>query len=154
MALFGILMANLASFSEGFGDVISRTLKDVYISIIIFWYGLLATIGSLLYLLITSELSFAGYTSQQYFLLGLAVLCAVVALTANIVAFQADSSGFVALLSFVVLVWAYAADMLIFNEEFKTMDLVASAVILITTFTIAVIKLKSKEKQKQAISQS
>ena len=69
------------------------------------------------------------------------VLCDSIALNCMTMAFQSDNSGFVALLMYGNILYAFVADRLIFQESFTLMELLATIVILIVTVGVSVYKL-------------
>ena len=64
-------------------------------------------------------------------------------------AFQADSSGFVALISYLSVVYSFVADKVIFNEQFNAMEMTAALSIFIVTISIVTYKLCKAQKTKQ-----
>ena len=144
MKVFAILGLFLASFIKANSDLLSRSLKNVYTSIIMFYHGSVGVTVTTIFLIFNPDVKLLGHEPIQYFFLGLAVVCSTIAINCNTIAFQSDSSGFVALLGYISLLWAYSADQIIFDEQFYTIELLAACVIFITTFTIAAYKLKEK----------
>ena len=135
----------LGSFTKAGSDVMSRALKNVYTSVILFYHSCFGiTISGCILLTIRSDIGVDEYTSQQWTLLGVACVFSTIAINANTISYQSDNSGFVALLSYITLVWAYFADQIIFDESFYVIEMVAAFAILSTTLTIAIIKLKEK----------
>lgn len=55
-------------------------------------------------------------------------------------AFQSDSSGFVSLLTYMSIVWAYLCDILILNEKIDTIEFFAALTILIVAVSVAYYK--------------
>ena len=53
-------------------------------------------------------------------------------------AFQNDSGGFVSLLSYMSIVYAYFYDQFLFDEALNGISLIAALVIFILTFAVAV----------------
>ena len=58
-----------------------------------------------------------------------------------------DSSGFVALISYMTIVYAFLCDQFIFDESLNTIELVAALVILGVALFIAIYKLRQKQQQ-------
>ena len=81
MALF------LGSMTAATANVLSRALKNVYISAIIFFHSVLGIIVSGICLLIKQDVSLIGYTRNQFLLLGAAVVCGSIAINANTIAY-------------------------------------------------------------------
>ena len=65
----------------------------------------------------------------------------------NTIAFQNDSSGFVSLLSYMSIVYAYFFDQFMFHEALNGIQLVAALVILTLAVSIGVYKLRIKKAQ-------
>lgn len=86
-------------------------------------------------------------------LLGLMVAAScgdTLGVTTYTIAFQSDKASFVSLLSYISVLYAYLGDMLIFNERFKWIQLLAATMILTTTVLTSVVKLyKSNNANKQ-----
>ena len=66
----------------------------------------------------------------------------------SIVAFQADSSGFVALISYLSVVYSFVADKVIFKEQFNAIEIAAALSIFIVTISIGTYKLCTAQKTK------
>lgn len=62
------------------------------------------------------------------------------------IAFQSDSSGFVALISYITIIYAFVSDCTIFKESFSWIELVAALVILVVTVATSVYKIKEGNK--------
>ena len=57
-------------------------------------------------------------------------------------AFQNDSSGFIGLLSYMSIVYAYFFDLVVFHEDFNAIELMATFVILIVAVSVIWYKLR------------
>ena len=57
-----------------------------------------------------------------------------------------DSSGFVSLITYMNIVYAYICDIAIFDEELNSIELTATIVILLVAVGIATYKLLQKKK--------
>ena len=132
--------------------ILNRALKGVHHAILMFWHG---TIG--LCIAATAVLIEAGvedkaegeggvrifhYDSSIYLLMLAAALFDSLTVNAVTIAFQSDSSGFVSLISYVNILYAFAADLLIFNESFSVLELVAAVIILVVTVCVSIYKIK------------
>ena len=136
--------------------VLSRALQNTPTGIILFYNCIFGMIFMSLYvgveILITGEPSrMREYTSRHY----------MIALAAGFLdfnmagfltlAYQSTSSGFVSLLSYMNIVYAYLCDLLILNLTLNLVEMVAALVILITAISVAFYKLKiSQLKQESA----
>ena len=63
------------------------------------------------------------------------------------IAFQSDSSGFVSIISYVIVIYAFLADCFVFKEQFTWVELVGAACILIVTVYTSIVKLREKDQQ-------
>ena len=57
------------------------------------------------------------------------------------IGFQSDSSGFMSLITYVMVVYGFVSDCLIFKETFTWVELLCAAVILIVMIYTAIVKL-------------
>ena len=119
-----------------------------------FWHGvlglLLAVAGVLIEACFTempNGLRIFTYTGAVYGLMMAATLFDSLSVNAMTVAFQSDSSGFVALISYVSILYAFIADRLIFHESFSWLELVAAILILVITVLTSFYKLRQKQQQ-------
>ena len=64
----------------------------------------------------------------------------------NVLAYQMDRAGFTGLIGYVVIVYSYFADLLIFQEKINAIELLATIVILITALGVAFYKLVEQRK--------
>ena len=69
-----------------------------------------------------------------------------ITVSAATVAYQSDSSGFIALLSYISLIYFFVSDKIIFKEIFSAVELGAAIVILTVVVTITIIKIKRLKK--------
>ena len=128
--------------------ILNRALKGVHHAILMFWHG---TIG--LCIAATAVLIEAGvedkaegeggvrifhYDSSIYLLMLAAALFDSLTVNAVTIAFQSDSSGFVSLISYVNILYAFAADLLIFNESFSIMRILSEDYFLIGAFLVII----------------
>ena len=81
------------------------------------------------------------YTARQYGIAVAASLCETLALCTVTMAYQKDSSGFVALISYMNIVYAYICDQIFFNEKLNSIELVGALVILIVALGVGFYKL-------------
>ena len=70
------------------------------------------------------------------------------------IAFQSDSSGFVALVSYVNIIYGFLADRIIFEQDFSPIELAAAIVILVVTVGTSVYKLHESKKAKLSTADS
>ena len=65
----------------------------------------------------------------------------VVAVNSMTIAYQSDSSGFVSLISYISVFYAFLGDLLIFKETFTTRELICSMLTLSVIVGVSVYKL-------------
>ena len=92
------------------------------------------------------------YENRIYFLLFGAALCDVLAVNAGTIAYQSDTGGFVALISFIAFVYAFFADILIFHESFSWVEMLAAIVIVFVTVTTSIYKVKEQQAEKEKLA--
>ena len=78
-----------------------------------------------------------------------AVLIETVAVYSMTIAYQSDSSGFVSLISYMLVIYAFFADIFVFCEQFKWLELVAALVILLVTVATSIFKLRQSKRNKE-----
>ena len=114
----GLGCALVAAFIMGFCAVSSRMLKDTPTPIIIFYHTIGGFVMTGLFVLIESlvngNLRMTEYTSRQWLIALAASACETCALFTVTLAYQRDSSGFVALISYMNIVYAYICDQIFF----------------------------------------
>ena len=71
-----------------------------------------------------------------------AMLFDSLACNAQTIAFQSDSSGFVSLISYLGIIYGFVADLLIFNESFSAIELIAASTMFIVIVGISVYKVR------------
>ena len=57
------------------------------------------------------------------------------------ISFQRDSSGFVSLISYMLILYGFLSDLIIFNEKIMMLEVIGAVIILTATMTVATIKL-------------
>jgi drug/metabolite transporter (DMT)-like permease len=62
--------------------------------------------------------------------------------TCYVLAYQADSTGFVSLLAYSSVVWSLLSDLLIFKQQFSALTLTFAMIIFATTLFMAIYKFK------------
>ena len=97
----------------------NRVMKETPATVVIFYHGLFGLILVSIYLLIEAAFFDDGfgdgfrilnYTSRQYGILVACVLCDSMELISITMAYQNDRSGFIGLLSYMSIVYAYFFD--------------------------------------------
>ena len=151
----GLGLAMCSSICNGFAAVLNRRLKETPAPILAIWQSFLVAFVLGIYILIEAAITgngfrFAAYTGSMYGLAEIGAICNVACMFCYIISFQSDSSGFVALLSYLRIGYAYACDQLIFHEkEFTIAQLICAVVILVVAFSVAFFKLWQKKIAKE-----
>ena len=68
------------------------------------------------------------------------------AVTSMTIAFQSDSSSFVALITYLNIIYGFLADEIIFHQPFTWLELVSAVVIFIVIVGVAVYKYRQSRK--------
>ena len=131
-----------------------RALKDISSGIIMFWHGILgvtlATIAILVEYIVSDYgkgqgMHLLNMGSQALVLLLAATVFDTMGVNCATIAYQSDSSGFVALISYVMVVYGFLSDCLIFNESFSWVELSGAACIISVTIVTSVVKLRESK---------
>jgi hypothetical protein len=116
----GIISLFLASWGQAGVNVSSRSLTNVHYMIVIFHVSLLCLLGGFsasLYRFMTKGAFFPTFTTlKPYFYLAGGALFDTLSAASCTVAFQSDSAGFVSLLGYVAVVWAFTIDFIVFSS--------------------------------------
>jgi len=135
--------------------VLNRALKGINSGVIMFWHGILGITLASIAVGIDFGINDAGtgngvqlfnYSKEVYGLMLAATLFDTLGVNAVTIAFQSDSSGFVSLISYINVIYAFLADCLIFNESFGWVELLAASIVLIITVVTSVVKLRESQK--------
>ena len=90
-------------------------------------------------------------------LLVAATLCTCLAANFLTIAYQSGRSGFIGMLSYIVLVYSFLSDQFIFHEKLHVICLIAALVILLTNVVVTVLKMRKmaaeKKRKKQILEQ-
>ena len=138
----GLILAILTTICNGIAAVTSRKLKNTPATILAFWNGLVVSLILGIYIAFRQGgFRFVEYAALYGFA-EIGALCFIVCMFTYTIAYQSDSSGFVALISYVRIGYAYCVDRLIFHEQsFNSVQLICALVILFVTFGVAFYKL-------------
>ena len=92
---------------------------------------------------------FTKFTPMQYLLTVVVVIVDAIAIVAGLKAAQASNLGFVGLISYTQIIFAFILDIFFFHEKLEVSDMLAVGVILLTTISVSVYKLKSENETKE-----
>ena len=122
----GLVIALIAAICSGFSAVFSRSLKQIPLNVVVFYHSLSGLTIALLYILIDALVSnsdgglrILSYTGQMYGICAISAVLDNLCLYLFVVAYTSDTSGFVSILSYMRIVWAYITDVLVFDQELK-----------------------------------
>ena len=121
-----------------------------------FWHGTIGIIIAMSAVLIEaaaegkdgSGIRLFHYDKDVYLLMLGATLFDSLTVNSVTIAYQSDSSGFVALISYVGILYAFASDQIIFHESFTILELLAAIVILVVTVCMSVYKIREGKRAK------
>ena len=157
--MLGYSLVFLCSWIYAGNCVLNRALKQVHHSIIMFYHGLLGlSVATVVVLsesmiLAKSESDYQGmrilnYEGNLYWIILGAILFDSLAVNCLTIAYQSDSSGFVAIISFITIVYSFVADRVIFNESFTMAELFAALLIFMVTVITSIYKLRESWRKK------
>lgn len=149
--LLGGAVALAASWGYAAVAVLNRTLKEVHFSIILLYHGVLGTVIAVVYILMEHWITgnpYRVYTAAQYGQLACCCLAEFGLIACSIVSYQRAASGFVAVIAYSNVFWALAADVLVFHESIKALEVIGGGIILGVTGAVAVLKLRSGNTKK------
>ena len=119
-----------------------------------FWHGILGFTLATIAILVEYFVSDYG-KDQGMHLFNMSSYALVLLLAATVfdtmgvncatIAYQSDSSGFVALISYVMIVYGFLSDCLIFNESFSWVELSGAACIISVTIVTSIVKLRESK---------
>lgn len=116
-SLLGIFFVLCAAFVNAVSNVLDRYLNATPVPVVIFWHSLNGLILISLYIVLEAIISgngFRFYTKRQYLIALASVAVDALAMTSSTIAFQSDSSGFIGLLLYTSVVYAYLLDLVVF----------------------------------------
>ena len=125
-------------------SVFNRKLKPIHYSALMFYHGIIGSVGGAVLILVEGLIKggeFRWYTAPQYFILFAVAVFDTIATTSVTIAYQSDSSGFVSLLGYAIILYGFLSDVFVFKEEIQTLQLVGALIIFGATFFVATVKL-------------
>ena len=147
--ILGYTLIFICAWTYAINCVIVRALSFMHTSVLMFWHSILGLIMAAVAIGViawTNEsdtgLSLFSYDLETYGLILAATLFDTLAVNSQTIAFMSGSSGFVSLISYVSVLYAFLSDCLIFHESFTWIQLLASAIILSVTVFTSVVKLR------------
>ena len=108
-------------------NVLNRALKGINSGVIMFWHGTLGVTMAFTAVLIEylavdrgegNGIHLFNMSLKLFGLMCAATMFDTLSVNSYTIAYQSDSSGFVSLISYVSVIYAFVVDILIFNESF------------------------------------
>ena len=128
--ILGLTCILITSWIASIVVVVTRFLKDIHFSLIMFHYGWIASLTLFLWLIIEQvtnpsslfqdiniiwRLTLTQYNTEQYFILAVVATLNAVGMNLSTLAFQQEKSSFIALVAYIGVVYAFITDVAIFN---------------------------------------
>lgn len=151
--LLGIILAVFEALSCSVVFVVTRKMKEVHFSVMQINYTFLASSFQLLFLFGRSfyntgsffdgiGLLNGAYSYKEYLIMCIASFFNIFWMMCMTVANQMESSVFLSIFSYITVVYALISDFLIFHYTFKWQHYFGGSIILIVTFTLAILRFK------------
>ena len=141
--ILGLMIIFVSAWTFAVNSIFNRKLKAVNFAVVMVYHALLGGILSILYIGVESFIAgkFRIYTSRQYLILAATALMDAIACFSMTIAYQKDSSGFISLLGYSTIVYAFLADIFVIPQTIYPLEYAGTIIILVVTVTIATIKL-------------
>ena len=147
----GVLLSIIAAWCLATAAVYSRKLKNIPAKVVLFYHGVIGMIAAGVYWIV--EAIFKGevrtYSWNVFGVMVASCLIDTLACFMMTMAYQLDTSGFMSLLFYISIVYAYLADVFILEEPIELLEIAGVLLIFVTTFTVAVIKLRESMREKK-----
>ena len=147
--IFGCLIVFVNSWCLATINVCNRKLKEVDVTIIVFWHLLIGlTLGSLYYLYINlaEGYVFELHSASVYGWLIFMCVLDFTAMNCLTRAFQLDSSAFLSIISYCIVLYGFAVDVLYWKLPIGGSDLVGACLIFLVTITTVIYKYRLQSK--------
>ena len=147
MRAVGIISMLFVALNDASLNVLARKMKELHYSLIQFWFSAIGLVFLLAYLVLASLItwdwpSMFFYNWEQWKFLLLTGIFSALNLTCLVIAYQNDKSATVSLLAYIALVYAFLADLTIFQLSFVPMEILGC--FIITFFNVITILYKMK----------
>ena len=152
----GIVLTLVASVMSAGIAVLNRGLKDVPYSVVLFYHSFFGMFTTFIFILVlvvftSRPLYFLDFKPlDNLFLFGATGFDAIGVMTQTI-AYQSGTAGFVSLISFVNIIYAMFADILIFNEPVSATQILSAIFILVICVGIGYKKIAYTKLRKRLI---
>ena len=146
----GILLTLMTAFVASTGNILSRKLKNVHFAVTGVYHASLGICTSLAVILgarlTTGHQLISFHDYSVYGAIFLAWAFDFTRWVTEMVAYQSDSSGFVALLGYIVVVYGFIADEVIFDNSISGQTLAGALTIFVVTVGVTGYKLLQSRK--------
>ena len=155
MRIIGIVTMLFVAFNDASLNVLARTMKDLHYSLIQFWFSAIGLVFLFIYLIVSCAIKqdwpdMIYYSGEQMVYVTLTGVFSALNLTCLVIAYQNDGSATVSLLAYIALVYAFVADVTIFQLTFVAMELLGAFVITFFNVFTIVYKIKYGESEDEA----
>ena len=152
-ATLGYILALTCAFLYAILAVSSRGLRDVPTPIVGFWHTVGGLIGTSLFICIEAAVvgegfRLANYTLRMYLIAAVGSVFDSGAMLCSTLAYQSDSSGFVALISYMNIVYSFICDQVLFHTKVTALEIVGALVIMFVALGVAFYKIRKANAQK------
>jgi len=137
---WGLLVCLTFAVNNSGLTVIIRKLKNIHYAVLGFYHPILGMCMYVTYTLIVEPLKL--HSMHVYLLILAACSCDFIAFTSRNIAQQCDSSSFLAVLGYIVILYGFFADWFIFDYTPSGYDLLGALLILLVTLSVALYKLQ------------
>ena len=140
--------------------VSNRFLKHVDPFVVMFFHGLFGLLIGIIYLIVDEAMrddffGFLNYTFLQYIIVVFSCVADSVAIYCGLVAASSGTLGFIGLIGYTQIVYAFITDLCLFDESLQLFQMLAASVILFTTIIISVYKIFSETlREKKNLNQT
>lgn len=146
MQLLGAGLIFCTSWCYAVVSILTRQMQSMHFSVMLFYYSIVASVCSALMILCQAwikdePIRLFTYDGEQWLFLCSVSVVNFIGLNCQTIALQNERSGFITLLGYIGLVYAFLGDIFIFNETFQWLELLGVAVVL--SLNIALICAKS-----------
>ena len=141
--VLGVIVCVVGSLVNTGMNISNRRLQGTHFSVVMFFHAILGftipAIAVLIYIWATGT-TMLSYPAVAWKWIFFGSVSDIFACLFNVIAFQNDNSGFLAVMNYSGIVYAFLADICIFNIAFSGLQLLLTLGIFVTTMVMAVFK--------------
>ena len=145
---WGVTFAVMNAVGMSTVVVCTRKMQKVHHTVVLLSYGIFSAVilASALVLesAFTKHMRFLNYSAEAWGMMALASVLNSFALSFQTIAMQNERPGFVTLVSYVGLVYAFIGDVLLFETKFSWVEVGCALVILALNLSVVVYNLRKK----------